>query len=449
MARAGEWQFPRVSAIIATPTMRPDGSIMAEAGYDPATQLYLAPSHGLSLPQISNKPTRDEAVEALACLNGLIQEFDFVSEIDKSVAFSLLITPVVRAALDVAPMHMISAPTYGSGKTYLMNIATAIATGEACPVTSAGRDEAELEKRIDAALLKCQPIIGIDNVNGILFSNKLAVAIEQRLIDVRPLGTSTTVQIENKGCFPATGCNISVRSDMARRTLSRFLDPNIERPESREFKHNPFQDVLADRGKYIAAAMTIARAYQAAGEPAVDAKRLASFDAWSRFVQRPLIWLGCADPAKSVEANEAADPEIGNLQAVLSAWHDAHGDEELTVKELAASTHEALREAMLEIAPGKDGALDTNRLGKWLPRMNGRIAGGIKLERCSDKDTHRKASKWKVTGRGRGNQFAEQAGLAEHFSSTCGQDGREKKKECQKGVEGLKTAHFAPLAPQS
>jgi putative DNA primase/helicase len=343
-------------------------------------------------------------------------------------------------------MHMISAPAYGSGKTYLMNVAAAIATGEACPVTSAGRDETELEKRIDAALLKCQPIIGIDNVNCVLFSNKLAVAIEQRLIDVRPLGTSKTVQIENKACIVATGCNISVRSDMARRTLSCFLDPNVERPESREFKHDPFQDVLADRGKYIAAAMTIARAHQAAGEPAIEAKRLASFGAWSRFVQRPLIWLGCADPAKSVEANEAADPETGNLQAVLRAWHEANGDKELTVKELAASTHEALREAMLDVAPGKDGALDANRLGKWLPRMNGRIAGSFKLERCADKDTNRKTAKWKVTGRG--NPVAEQAEQTEQFSTLSARDGRERK-DCQKGVEELKTAHFAALAPQT
>jgi hypothetical protein len=227
------------------------------------------------------------------------------------------------------------------------------------------------------------------------------------------------VQIENKACIAATGCNISVRSDMARRTLSCFLDPNVERPESREFKHNPFQTVLADRGTYIAAAMTIARAYQAAGEPAVEAKRLASFGAWSRFVQRPLIWLGCADAAKSVEASEAADPEIANLQAVLSAWHEVHGDEELTVKELAASIHEALMEAMLEIAPGKDGALDV----------------------------HRRKLKWQVSVRG--NKSAPQAPLAPQFLTTCGRDGRREKENCQKRVEELKTATSGVLGVQS
>src|SRR5262249_1917022 len=150
--------------------LRPDGSIVTEPGYDPVTQLYLASPPALTLPLISGEPSQDEAVGALGLLKGLLQEFPFSSEIDLSVALSLLITPIVRAALDVAPMHIVDAPVYGSGKSYLINVASAVATGDACPVTSAGKDEAELEKRIDAALLKCQPIIGIDNVNGILFS---------------------------------------------------------------------------------------------------------------------------------------------------------------------------------------------------------------------------------------------------------------------------------------
>jgi hypothetical protein len=92
-----------------------------------------------------------------------------------------------------------------------------------------------LEKRLDAALIKSQPIIAIDNVNGILFANKLAQAVEQRLVDVRPLGTSNKIFVENNSCVFATGCNITVRSDMVRRTLICRLDPNMERPETRQF----------------------------------------------------------------------------------------------------------------------------------------------------------------------------------------------------------------------
>jgi putative DNA primase/helicase len=180
--------------------LRADGFILSEPGYDPATQLYLAPGPGINLGNVTSKPTQQDAYEALYVLEELLIEFPFVDEIDKSVALSALITPIIRSAIDVAPMHAISAPIYGSGKSFLMNTASAIATGRACPVTTAGKDEIELEKRIDAALIKSQPIIAIDNVNGILFGNKLAQAVEQRLIEVRPLGMSNTIMVENNAC---------------------------------------------------------------------------------------------------------------------------------------------------------------------------------------------------------------------------------------------------------
>ncbi len=35
-----EWQFPSLEAIIETPVIRPDGSILDTPGYDQATRLY-------------------------------------------------------------------------------------------------------------------------------------------------------------------------------------------------------------------------------------------------------------------------------------------------------------------------------------------------------------------------------------------------------------------------
>src|ERR1019366_6525828 len=61
LARAGHWAFPRISGVIAAPTLRPDGSILTEPGYDPETQLYHAMNPNLILPLISEKPTKEEA----------------------------------------------------------------------------------------------------------------------------------------------------------------------------------------------------------------------------------------------------------------------------------------------------------------------------------------------------------------------------------------------------
>jgi putative DNA primase/helicase len=407
LARAGNWNFPRVSGVITTPTLRHDGSILSEPGYDPETQLYHAANPNLQLPRMSEKATRDEALAALRLLKGLLVEFPFADpKIDKAVALSALMTPVVRAAIDAAPMHAIKAPEYGSGKSYLVNLVSAIATGSRCPVTTAGRDEAETDKRVDAALLKCQPIISLDNVNDVLCSDKLAVAVEQPMITVRVLGFSKTVDIENKACIFATGCNITVRGDMVRRTLLCSIDPDQEAPEKRTFKRNPYQEILADRGKYIAAVMTIVRA---TGEPQVEFATLVSFSAWSRFVQRPLIWLGVADPVQSVAVSEDADPDRGGISEVLAAWHNSMGDEPCTVKTIAAKVQAKdrddygvggfinpdLREALMNVAPNRDGSLDAKKLAWWLRKNAGKIAGGMKVIQ-DGRDDHTKTAVWKV-----------------------------------------------------
>lgn len=43
LSRAGEWRLRSIAGIITTPTMRADGSILTEPGYDPATQLFTSP----------------------------------------------------------------------------------------------------------------------------------------------------------------------------------------------------------------------------------------------------------------------------------------------------------------------------------------------------------------------------------------------------------------------
>ena len=311
-------QFP-VSKVSGNAALRHDGSLLLEPGYDPKTQLYHAADPSIVLPHMSERPTRDEALAALELLEELLDEFPFADpQVDKSVALSALMTPVLRAAIDAVPLIAVKSPAYGSGKSFLVNLVSAISTGAACPVTTVGKDEAETEKRLDAALLKCNTIISLVNVNNILCSDKLAIAVEQPMVNVRVLGLSKTINIENKACFFATGCNITVRGDMVRRTLLCSIDPNQEAPEKRTFKRNPFAEILAGRGKYIAAVLAVARAYLSDGEPPVTFTKLVSFDAWSRFVQKPLIWLGRADPVRSLETSEDTDPDRNAITEVLA-----------------------------------------------------------------------------------------------------------------------------------
>jgi hypothetical protein len=118
--RFGEWKFDPVIGVITTPTLRPDGTLLANPGYDPVTRLILIEPP--SMPGIPGRPTRDDALAALNLLDGLLDEFPFADDASRSVALSCLISPVVRGAFTVAPMHAACAPTAGTGKSYLARI---------------------------------------------------------------------------------------------------------------------------------------------------------------------------------------------------------------------------------------------------------------------------------------------------------------------------------------
>ena len=311
LAREGQWEFPPVSGVISTPTMRADGTILSAEGYDKKTRLLLVARP--AMPPIAERPTKDDAVAALAVISDLLTEFPLVGPVSRAVALSALITPVVRAAFAVAPMHSARAPTAGSGKSYLFDCAAAISIGQPMPVMAAGRTEEETEKRLGANLLTGQPLICIDNVNGELKGDALCQAVERPIVEVRILGKSERVRIEARGVsMYSTGNNIILVGDLCRRVITAVLDAQMERPELRAFRGNPVAKILADRGKYVAAALTICRAYAIAGRP--DKKTpLASFGGWSDTVRSALMWLGEADPVELDRGVARRRPRIGGI----------------------------------------------------------------------------------------------------------------------------------------
>ena len=238
LSRDGEWMLPPLAGVITTPTMRPDGSILSEPGWDPDTRLLLLDPP--IMPLLVANPTREDALAALALIEDLLVDFPFVDDGSSSVALSALITPIVRGAMPVAPLHAMRAPSPGSGKSYLVDLASAIATGQRCPVIAAGRSGEETEKRLGAAMLAGYPLISIDNLNGCLGGDALCQLIERPRVSIRPLGRSELVTIESRATVYATGNNIQPTGDVIRRVITSSLDPNLERPELRAFKRDPF-----------------------------------------------------------------------------------------------------------------------------------------------------------------------------------------------------------------
>jgi putative DNA primase/helicase len=389
--RTGRRRFPVLSGIINAPTMRADGGLLAQPGYDPASGLFFDPL-GVTFPPIPDQPSRADAEEALTVLSDLIRGFPFVAEPHRAVALSAMLTALIRRSLLSAPMHAFTSPVAGSGKSLIVDTASTIATGSEAPVTAQGAHEEELEKRLGAHLLAGDSIIAIDNCSKPLGGDLLNQILTQQTARPRTLGRSE-VPILSTGAFvAANGNNLVISGDLTRRAIICRLDAKIERPEQRTFDWNPVAVVKANRPAYVAAALTILRAYHVADRPGRPPP-LGSFATWSDLVRGALMWLGCADPVATMEEIRHADPVLALLQMIMSAWRQTFGREQVTTAQVIKAAmeransfdchlelpNEQLREAILIVA-GRGGAISNDALGKWLSKNKGRIVDGARFE---------------------------------------------------------------------
>lgn len=378
MARSGRWPFPVLRGVVSCPTLRADGSLLLIPGFDATSGYYL--NHGLKI-IAPEKPTKEEAQAAFDLLTDLLSGFSFVESVDYTVALALILTAVARPSLDTVPLFSITAPVRGSGKSTLMDIAAVIATGRRSAVLSATADRDELEKRLIASLLSGDCIINLDNISGVLRSDLLCQATTAEAVKVRPLGSSDQAEVPNSALWACNGNNISVASDLARRTLLCRLDPGCERPEERVFTFDPVARTKEHRAEYVTAALVILRAYIVAGAPNLGLHPFGSFERWSGLVRSALVWLGAADPCDSREAVMEDDPEAAMLKSLLSAWWEQFGRTPRTVKEIVRAGEEdesPLGDVLQDIA-GEGRAINGKRLGRWLRRQAGRIVNGMKL----------------------------------------------------------------------
>ncbi|SLN77824.1 PriCT-2 domain-containing protein [Roseisalinus antarcticus] len=390
LAREGQWRLPVLTGIINAPTLRENGSILDQPGYDAQTGLLFDPQ-GERFPLLTRDPDRDTAQRALGFLRDLIASFPFVTHADRSVALSAILTTLIRRSLPTAPLHGFNAPTAGTGKSMLVDLASIIATSRPAPVIAQGKSEDEMEKRLGSALIAGDVLIAIDNCEEPLGGELLCQAMTQTSLKVRILGKSMNAEVPSNATMFATGNNLTLAGDMTRRAIRATLDAGVERPELRAFDRDPVAMVIQTRGDYVAAGLMILRAFHIAGRPAQTVP-LGSFTAWSSWVRDALIWLGEADPCETMEGMRGADPKLEALTAALEEWRSVIGTDRVTVREIierAAAQHAQLygkpefvnpefREALLRVA-GEGGAINGTRLGKWLSSHQNRIVAGRRI----------------------------------------------------------------------
>jgi hypothetical protein len=385
VARTGQWKVATLTGIIQAPTLRPDGTILDQPGYDPETGLLFDPA-GVTFPDIPDAPSRQDALGALEKLKALIRHFPFVSNADESVALSGFLTVMIRRSLPSAPLHAYTAPAPGTGKSFLVDGPAVLATGKPASVIAQGEKVEEFEKGLGSCLIAGDQIISIDNCEAPLGGVLLCQCLTQEFVKPRILGQSLNPDVVSNAAIYATGNNLTLIGDMTRRSLLCSLDAKCECPELRVFDFDFLAEAMNKRAELVVACLTILRAYVVAGKPKQPISPFGSFEGWSRWVRASLIWLGEADPLATAENIRAADPVLDQLRQVISAWHGAFGCQRVSVKDViervAAQPDAALREALLTVA-GSGGAVNSRMLGKWLARHKDRIVDGLGIRSAS------------------------------------------------------------------
>jgi hypothetical protein len=380
-----------LEGIVEAPTMRPDGSLLTTPGYDDETGLLYLPSG--EFPPIPDNPDQFQAMTAAADLLAVVNDFPFPSDEHgvshhRHAYLAALLTPLVRPAIEgPCPVFLLDANVPGTGKNLLCDVIGTLATGRQIARSRYTPDDDEMEKRLLAIALAGDPLVLFDEVPaGFSIGNgPLNAALTAMSCSGRILGESRWAKdIPLKSVFFACGNNIGTKGDALRRAIPIRLETKEERPEERTDITN--KDLLAyvrqERGRLVAAVLTLVRAYVVAGRPD---QRLTPMDfpTWCGLVRNAVHWTTGNDPCKMRTELIANDEETAQRHALLQGFENlcsVLGKTHLTTAEMvktvldAPASHPELHALFVEWT--KDGKPPSaNTVGKHLGKVRRRVIG--------------------------------------------------------------------------
>lgn len=402
----GQWQGIRaLEAVVECPMLRPDGTVVEADGYDPATGLLYAPTR--AFPPVPDAPTQADASAAVARLLDVVRDFPFRAPEHGAAWLAAVLTILGRHAFEgCVPLFLFDANTAGAGKGLLTRVLGLITTGRPISVMGYSDDPIEQRKVITSLAIAGERLVLLDNVDRPLGGSALDAALTATEWSDRALGTNITVKVPLAITWLATGNNVTLKGDMARRVLHIRLESPEARPEERAgFHHADLEGYVREhRGALVAAALTVLRAYVLAGRPRALLTPWGSFQGWSELVRGALVWAGAPDPATTrEELRSSADTQGAALAMLHDGWAEvagAVGGGGCTAAEACEALEgnprkfTALRAALAEMLPPGAKVTDPRAVGFLLRSVRGRIVGGRALVWAAGSD--RMGKRWCV-----------------------------------------------------
>jgi putative DNA primase/helicase len=373
--------YRRLNAVTQAPCLLPSGSVLQKPGYEESVLFMLRHDH---FPEIPTEPTKEQATAGLKKFDPIFHKFCYVRDAgeawDKTTSHAASLAAVLsligRTALPTIPLFGVTAVTRGSGKTKLVEaICQSVIGGH--PTRVAWRDEDELEKLLAPLLRGADRASLIDNISRPLKSDCLCLALTAREYAARILGKSERQRVLNNTVFFATGNNLAIEGDLARRSLLIRLDPGVEQPETLHFDFDPVARAREMYAELVSAALTALRAYIVAGKPwGLSRAKLGSFEEWDALICGCLHWLGYADPVATAKHVAHYDPERAAGLELLRTWHSDYGEVPIPLSKIRKDKSETY-----ELLKSRGDEWNPEIIAFRLRRLEGRIIAGYKLHR--------------------------------------------------------------------
>jgi hypothetical protein len=364
--------LPALRSLASCPVVTSSG-VRRTSGYDWDQRVYV------NLPADVPEWTGGDPVKFI--FEELLCDFPFDSDASRANTLALMMLPILRPVIDgPTPLHLIEAPTQGTGKSLLAKV-TLLSTLGQCGAMTVPKDEDSWSKKITSALVKGSPVIFIDNIAHKLDSESLAAVLTTTSWTDRILGQTSNVDVPNASVWVATSNNCKMSPDIARRTLYIRLDSEMEHPEERaDFKHQDIVEFAMNNRLLILSALSeIAERWINKGR-LLGREKMGSFESWAKVVGGCLAANGVEGFLSNREQLQSSANDERDIWAAVFAHCYEHY---LDFPQSTSVIYDDLKETdfLSELGLIKTDEANKRSLGLMLNHRVGKIYGGTKLER--------------------------------------------------------------------
>ena len=311
--------LPNIRGFLKFPLLvERNGELVAlPPGFDCTTGLFIE-----SRAPVENVPVE----EAVRLLVGLLNDYEFFTEGDRSRAVASFLTPALKFSGFIngpIPIDVAEADDSQAGKSFRQTLVPVLYNHQMAIITTTTRGVGSIDESIDGQLIKGSPFIQIDNLRGKLNSQRLeSIITANGEYSARAAYTRNTTVDTSTFMFFISSNGFEATVDLANRSS---IIRQRKRPghQWRTFEGRNLRDhIRANLPLYQGAVAAVVRAWHQQGQQRTGTTEH-SFQSWAQildWIVQNLFGLSPLLEGLSAARNRVASPQLSFLRQVVLRW---------------------------------------------------------------------------------------------------------------------------------